>query len=201
MNYYVKSVSQMMMIFSCQSYTHCTKVLIYDINETNIGDFFIEIRELLESQQNLKGKFRNALRQVMDLDRGWLKPTLKVYASLEVFVLKEEDIDSDTDGDESEVDEEEGTEEEESEGEEVHNEDEEGSEEEEVDHGDEEGSDEDEGEEDENVGLEPFWDFVFKARAFVDENMEYRLDIYFRKERKKDFETRRKRKYKCIWVI
>ena len=157
-----------------------------DIDETDIEDLFIEIRELLESQQNLKRKFRNALHQVKDLDRGWLKHTLKVYASLEVFVKEEvfgskkdeeeeEDNDSDTDGDGSEVEEEEGTEEEESE-------------EEEVDDGDEEGSEEEEneeGEEDENVGLEPFWGFVFKARDFVDEDMEDRLDKYVRKETKR----------------
>ena len=49
-----------------------------DIDETDIEDLFIEIRELLESQQNLKRKFWNALHQVKELDRGWLNHTLKV---------------------------------------------------------------------------------------------------------------------------
>ena len=139
-----------------------------DIDETDIEDLFIEIRELLESQQNLKRKFRNALHQVKDLDRGMLKYTLKVYASLEVFVkeevfVSEKDNDSDTDGDGREV--EERTEKEESEEEESEKEE----------------SEEEESEEE----VEPFWDFVFKARDFVDEDMEDRLDKYVRKEKKR----------------
>ena len=62
----------------------CLKYLPF---ETDVEDLFIEIRELLESQQNLKRKFRNALHKVKD--RGWLKHTPKVYASLEVFVKEE----------------------------------------------------------------------------------------------------------------
>ena len=87
-----------------------------EIDETDIEDLFIEIREHLESQQNLKIKFRNTLHQVKDLDRGWLKHTLKVYASLEMFVkeevfglkkdeLEEEDTDSDTEEEENEEEE------------------------------------------------------------------------------------------------
>jgi hypothetical protein len=159
-----------------------------DIDETDIEDLFIEIRELLESQQNLKRKFRNALHQVKDLDRGWLKHTLKVYASSEVFVKEEvfglkkdeeeeEDNDSDTEEEESEM--EERTEKDESEGEESEKE------ESEDEESEEEESDNDEREEDKNEGVEPFWDFVFKARDFVDEDMEDRLDKYVRKETKR----------------
>ena len=149
-----------------------------DIDETDIEDLFIEIRELLESQQNLKRKFRNALHQVKDLDRGMLKYTLKVYASLEAFVkeevfVSEKDNDSDTDGDGREV--EERIEKEES--------DEEESEKEESE---EKGSEEKESQEEESEEeVEPFWDFVFKARDFVDEDMEDRLDKYVRKETKR----------------
>ena len=109
-----------------------------------------------------------------------------IYANLEVFVREdvlgskkdeeeEEDIDSDTDGDGREV--EERTEKEESEEEEVDDGDEEGSEEEERDN--------DERDEDKNEGVEPFWGFVLKARDFVDEDMEDRLDKYVRKETKR----------------
>ena len=149
-----------------------------DIDETDIEDLFIEIRELLESQQNLKRKFRNALHQVKDLDRGMLKYTLKVYASLEAFVkeevfVSEKDNDSDTDGDGREV--EERTEKEESEEEES-----------EKEESEEKGSEEEESEEEESEEeVEPFWDFVFKARDFVDEDMEDRLDKYVRKETKR----------------
>jgi hypothetical protein len=169
-----------------------------EIDETDIEDLFIEIRELLESQQNLKRKFRNALHQVKDLDRGRLKHTLKVYASLEVFVKKEvfgirkeeeeeEDNYSDTEEEASEVEEEvssedeEGTEEEESEEEEGDDGDEEGEEEE----SGEEESDDDESDEDKNEGVEPFWDFVFKARENVDDELEDTIDKHVRKETKR----------------
>ena len=140
---------------------------------------FIEIRELLESQQNLKRKFRNALHQVKDLDRGWLKHTLKVYASLEVFV-KEEVFGSKKD-EEEEEDNDSDTEEEESEEEEVDD----GDESEEEGSEEEEESDNNERDEEKNEGVEPFWDFVFKARDFVDEDMEDRLDKYVHKETKR----------------
>jgi len=140
-----------------------------EIDETDIEDLFIEIREHLESQQNLKIKFRNALHQVKDLDRGWLKHTLKVYASLEMFVkeevfglkkdeLEEEDNDSDTEEEESE--------------------------EEEIE------SEESEKEESFELGLEPFWDFVFKAREVVDDELENKIDKYVRKEAKRILKER-----------
>ena len=95
----------------------------------------------------------------------------------EVFGLKkdeeeEEDVYSDTDGDESEVEKEVGTEEEESE-------------EEELNHGDEEGSEEEESEEQEDGGLGPFWGFVFKARDVVDDDTEDIIDEYVSKETKR----------------
>ena len=140
-----------------------------EIDETDIEDLFIEIREHLESQQNLKIKFRNALHQVKDLDRGWLKHTLKVYASLEMFVkeevfglkkdeLEEEDTYSDTE-------EEEGGEEE-------------------IE------SEESEKEESVELGLEPFWDFVFKAREIVDDELENKIDKYVQKEAKRILKER-----------
>jgi hypothetical protein len=46
-------------------------------------------------------------------------------------------------------------------------------------------NEQDEGEQDDNIELEPFWGFVFKARDFVDEDMEDRLDKYVRKETKR----------------
>jgi hypothetical protein len=155
---------------------------------TDIEDLFIEIRDLLESQQNLKIKFRNALHQVKDLDRRWLKHTLKVYAGLEVFVKEEvfgikkdeeeeetdEEGDSDTDGDENEVEEE------------VSNGDDEGSVEEEseeveVGDGDAEGSGDEEREEEDDVVLEPFWNFVFTARNAVDDDIVDIMDEYYSK--------------------
>ena len=44
----------------------------------------------------------------------------------------------------------------------------------------------------------PFWGFVLKARDFVDEDMEDRLDKYVRKEKKRIVKKRRKRKW--IWT-
>ena len=161
-----------------------------EIDETDIEDLFIEIREHLESQQNLKIKFRNTLHQVKDLDRGWLKHTLKVYASLEMFVkeevfglkndeLEEEDIDSDT---EEEENEEEEIEEEESEEEEVDDDEEEREKE----------PEESEKEESVGLGLEPFWDFVFKAREIVDDELEDKIDKYVRKETKRILKEKEK---------
>ena len=114
-----------------------------EIDETDIEDLFIEIRERLESQQNLKIKFRNSLHQVKDLDRGWLKHTLKVYASLEMFVkeevfgLKKDEEEDETDKESDSDNDEEGIEEDESEEEEV----------------DDEADDEEESKED-NIGSE-----------------------------------------------
>ena len=165
-----------------------------EIDETDIEDLFIEIRERLESQQNLKIKFRNALHQVKDLDRGWLKHTLKVYASLEVFVkeevfgLKKDEEEDETDEEADSDNDEEGIEEDESEEEEVDDEadDEEESEE------DDEGSEKEESEEEKEGGVEPFWDFVFKAREIVDDELEDIIDKYVRKETKRILKEREK---------
>ena len=153
-----------------------------EIDETDVEDLFIEIREHLESQQNLKIKFRNALHQVKDLDRGWLKHTLKVYASLEMFVkeevfglkkdeLEEEDNDSDTEEEEEESEEEEEVDDEEERDEEA---------------------EENEKEESLELGVEPFWDFVFKAREVVDDELEDKIDKYVRKEAKRILKEKEK---------
>ena len=124
--------------------------------------------------------------------------SLKVFVGKKVFGIKkdekeEEDIESDTEEEVSEVDEEvssedeEGTEEEESEEEEGDDGDEEGSEEEESEEEEsgEEESDDDESDEDKNEGVEPFWDFVFKAREYVDDELEDTIDKHVRKETKR----------------
>ena len=165
-----------------------------EIDETDIEDLFIEIRERLESQQNLKIKFRNSLHQVKDLDRGWLKHTLKVYASLEVFVkeevfgLKKDEEEDETDEEADSDNDEEEIEEDESEEEEVDDEadDEEESEE------DDEGSEKEESEEEKEGGVEPFWDFVFKAREIVDDELEDIIDKYVCKETKRILKEREK---------
>ena len=106
------------------------------------------------------------MHQVKDLDRGWLKHTLKVYASLEVFV-KEEVFGLKKDEEEDETDEEADSDNDESEEEEVDDE----ADDEEESGEDDEGSEEEESEDEKegDGGLEPFWDFVFMAREIVDD--------------------------------
>ena len=119
---------------------------------------------------------------------------LKVYASLAVFVkeevfgLKKDEEEDETDEEADSENDEEEIEEDESEEEEVDDEadDEEESEE------DDEGSEKEESEEEKEGGVEPFWDFVFKAREIVDDELEDIIDKYVRKETKRILKEREK---------